>query len=167
MILKNRKVKNPNEFQMLILNMTGDYIGTINTMKVKIDRDEGDIYEEGTSLDAQNLSLFCKGYYLENESIEIIKNQDINDVMLMIETNQFFSIENINPNNSPFVFTVDESSEEFLKLKLGLMDGKSLANVSAGSYKTYFKLIKNIGNLVVDVVQIEVVVIDDSVSAED
>ena len=167
MILKNRKVKNPNEFQMIILNMTGDYIGTINSMKVKIDRDEGDIYEEGTSLDAQNLSLFCKGYYLENESIEIIKNQGINDVTLLIETNQFFSIENVDVDTSPFVFTVDESSEVFLKLKLGLMDGESWNDVSAGSYKTYFKLIKNIGNLIVDVVQIEVVVIDDSVSAED
>lgn len=167
MILKNRKVQNPNEFQMRILNMTGDYIGTINTMKVKIDRDEGHVYETGTSLDAQNLSLFCKGYYLENESIEIIKNQGINDVTLLIETNQFFSIENVNAGTSPFDFTVDESSEEFLKLKLGLMDGVIWDDVSAGSYKTYFKLIKNIGNLIVDVVQIEVVVIDDSVSAED
>lgn len=167
MILKNRHVEKPNEFLLDVLNMTGDYMGTINTLKVKITRDEGNVYEEGTSLDARNLSLFCKGYYLTYDTVELIKNQDISNVLFPIEINQLLSIQNVNNDETPFIFSVHASTENSLILKLELKNNVTFGQISSGTYINYVKLIKNPGEMVVDILKIVVEVTEDSVSMDD
>lgn len=168
MKFKNRNVENPNVFTLNVLSMTGDFVGEISTMKVSLSRSEGEVYEQGTPLDAKNLSLLCQGYYIEEDNLKVIKGQGINSThKFIIDTDRTFTVRTEATCDSPFVLNIEVNNGEKIEIQLSIETGVSLSSLAEQIYTHKIKLFENNSEVLAGSIDVEIEVLADSVSSDD
>lgn len=165
MELKNRNVEYPNRFRIEVINMNGDYVGTIETMSVRIYRDEGEVYESGTPLDEKTVSLLFQGYYIENDTVQIIKGQQISEAsQFIIFTVKQCVLSIIETVESPFVLEVSSNEENVIAVSLNTTI--DTGTIGEGIYTNKVKLLDNNENVIVEI-ELKTEVLPQSVSSDD
>ena len=67
MEIKNRNVENPNRRILNVIKTNKDEYGDIISLEVEMYKDEGQVYEEGFALNAENLKALVQGFKISSE----------------------------------------------------------------------------------------------------
>ena len=126
MEIKNRNVLNPNKRILNILKTKKNEYGEIISLEVEMTKDEGEVYEEGFALNAENLNALIQGYKIDSiEDVwtETKKNTEINitsfrpcNIIVSTEENELceYSVNKIDDKNYTLTITAVNVFEEIV-----------------------------------------------------